>query len=267
MLASVLVSILFAAGGHARPRATHAARAATNELPVKSGIVSFGDSYGAGLGTGTTSGDSCRVGSNNYAELVWRYMDKPDIKLQKLVCTGDTTKELSAKIDKWQNPKDYDMATLSVGGNDLGFSDIVDACFLRIVLGTPTKGYDEDCDNAKKKANALLADSSSDGIKAKLTSSYKKILTKSGRDVSHGAENIRKKNKNQADRVGFPHLRHGLRRILQRRHRDLQRLDVFLLEPQLPARPQGRQRLSGQGAACRDELDAQQVQRCHQGCH
>jgi hypothetical protein len=29
------------------------------------GYVHFGDSYASGMGTGTTSGDSCRVGSSN----------------------------------------------------------------------------------------------------------------------------------------------------------------------------------------------------------
>ena len=36
------------------------------------GYVHFGDSYASGMGTGTTSSDSCRVGSNNCKPLQFR---------------------------------------------------------------------------------------------------------------------------------------------------------------------------------------------------
>ena len=36
------------------------------------------------------------------------------------------------QIDSWTNPQNADIATLSIGGNDLGFVDILDACVLRV---------------------------------------------------------------------------------------------------------------------------------------
>ena len=45
-------------------------RRAPSNWPIKTGYVAFGDSYAAGMGTGVTSDDPCRVGSNNFAKLL-----------------------------------------------------------------------------------------------------------------------------------------------------------------------------------------------------
>jgi hypothetical protein len=37
-----------------------------------------------------------------------------------------------SQIDQWQNPENVDIATISIGGNDLGFVDILNACVLWI---------------------------------------------------------------------------------------------------------------------------------------
>lgn len=154
------------------------------DSPIKKGYVAFGDSYGAGMGTGTTSGDPCRVGSNNFADLIKRWINNDSIDYQRKVCSGDTTKGLNRQIDEWENPKNADLATVSIGGNDLGFNDLVWYCVITPNTANLGSANRKNCLNAEAKAIQLLDDTSSNGLLAKLTAAYKKMLDKSGRDVS-----------------------------------------------------------------------------------
>ena len=159
--------------------------------PIQRGYVAFGDSYGAGMGTGTTSTDGCRVGSNNFAALLMKWMGNPDIDFQLRVCSGDTLVGLNRQIGEWENPILADVATVSIGGNDLGFSDLVDSCLLHFKPWLEQKIYEEYCDSYKKTANKMLADQSTNGLKAKLKAAYKKILEKSERDVGVPENSLR----------------------------------------------------------------------------
>jgi lysophospholipase L1-like esterase len=93
--------------------------------------VHLGDSYAAGLGTGKTSGD-CSVGSNNYGELLTRWFGEDDHIFENHACSGDTTVELHGQIDEWllKDPVATTLVTLSIGGNDLKFSQLVWNCVL-----------------------------------------------------------------------------------------------------------------------------------------
>lgn len=95
------------------------------------GYAHFGDSYASGMGTGVTPGDSCRIGSNNYGVLLFNYLDDSAIAWNgPSSCSGNTTKELINHINAWPNPADTTLATLTIGGNDVGFSDLVWNCVL-----------------------------------------------------------------------------------------------------------------------------------------
>lgn len=96
-----------------------------------------------------------------------------------LSCSGDTTAELSKKIDNWKTAKDTNLATLTIGGNDLGFSDLVTHCVIRPWWPSNGKKHDKECEEFKQKAKDHLRDSSDDGLPAKLRKSYLKILQKS----------------------------------------------------------------------------------------
>jgi hypothetical protein len=37
-----------------------------------------------------------------------------------------------SQIDKWTNPSKAESATLSIGGNDVGFYNVLTACVLRV---------------------------------------------------------------------------------------------------------------------------------------
>jgi hypothetical protein len=93
------------------------------------GMVSFGDSFAAGMGTEKTTTSSCRVGSNNYGTLLNKYL-REVIPIEKKMCSGDTTTGLERQIKEWKSTSTANFATLTMGGNDLGFSDIAWYCIV-----------------------------------------------------------------------------------------------------------------------------------------
>lgn len=155
----------------------------TDEIPVVEGYVHFGDSFAAGMGTGTTSTDTCRVGSNNYGKLLYRWFGDETIPFESLACSGDTTTGLLKQIDKWKAPSVANVGTLTMGGNDLDFSNMVYYCVItpnEIHTAATNRQY---CLEYEAKARALMEDGSAAGLTAKLTDAYLKILTKSDRKV------------------------------------------------------------------------------------
>ncbi|KAG2421959.1 hypothetical protein HFD88_005935 [Aspergillus terreus] len=143
--------------------------------------VHFGDSYAAGMGTGTTTGDSCRVGSNSYGKLVQEWFDTEDFTYTNYACSGDTTVGLNKKIDQWlgQDPTGTTMATLTIGGNDVFFSDLVSNCVLTMWWYS-LEQYRQWCLETEEKARNLMQDTGSDGLGSKLRAAYEKILDRSG---------------------------------------------------------------------------------------
>ncbi|CAM1501517.1 Fc.00g035010.m01.CDS01 [Cosmosporella sp. VM-42] len=145
-------------------------------------IVQFGDSYAAGMGTGKTTTDKCRVGSNNYGKLLYGWMNDEDIEFVQKPCSGDTLEGLDGKIKSWTNTDRASIATLSIGGNDVGFSELVSNC---IVTPFVNSGVRVTCSDAKKKAADYLSDTGDSGLRAKLKEAYLSILNKSGQEYFH----------------------------------------------------------------------------------
>ncbi|KAJ5493952.1 esterase family protein [Penicillium fimorum] len=79
-----------------------------------SGMVSFGDSFAAGMGTEpeTTTDNAVLVDTIT------------------VTCSGDTTTGLQRQIGEWASASSANLAALTMGGNDLGFSDIVWYCLI-----------------------------------------------------------------------------------------------------------------------------------------
>lgn len=149
------------------------------------GYAHFGDSYASGMGAGTTSTDKCRIGSNNYGDQIHTFLNDPDMVWPgPLSCSGDTTVELDKKIDDWKTAKDTTLATLTIGGNDVGFSDLVWYCVVTpntFRLGSTNR---KNCLAAEKRAIDFMDDTSDSGLIAKMAAAYLKILQKS-RDARH----------------------------------------------------------------------------------
>lgn len=167
------------------------AQKAPHDWPIKNGYVAFGDSYAAGLGTGTTSVDKCRVGSNNYGNLLMQYTDNPQVYYQPKQCSGDNIVGVAKQIDSWHagNSTKADLATLSVGGNDVWFSDFVKRCILTINPLGSSSGYREDCLVLEARADNYLrkGKDDQDGLRFKLKTQYLKIMRFSGREVRYVA--------------------------------------------------------------------------------
>ncbi|MCD2192575.1 SGNH/GDSL hydrolase family protein [Actinomycetospora endophytica] len=109
--------------------------------------VALGDSYTASPLTGTSAGPppGCFRSVNNYPHLTAAALGA---NLTDASCSGATTKEFSAaqQTDAGTNPaqysalaKDTKLVTVGIGGNDIGFSDIVKSCLSATPFGSPCK--------------------------------------------------------------------------------------------------------------------------------
>jgi lysophospholipase L1-like esterase len=105
--------------------------------------VALGDSFSSGVGTGSyTLSSSCRRGVYAYPWLVAQ--QRPETALTFVACSGATTTSLmSAQIGSVT--ADTSIVTVTIGGNDIGFSDLIVQCTLA------------DCSSALDSRRATLA--------------------------------------------------------------------------------------------------------------
>jgi lysophospholipase L1-like esterase len=114
--------------------------------------VAMGDSYAVAPGTGTYDNpdDPCRRGPLTYSRL-WA-ANHPNTAFVEASCSGATTADiLSTQVG--QLTADTTLVTLQVGGNDVGFVEVLKNCILTI--------DDDDClagvEAAKSAANGALS--------------------------------------------------------------------------------------------------------------
>lgn len=93
-------------------------------VPVAPEYVALGDSYASGAGAGSYVDGSCRRSSNAYPAL--RGRDFPAFRF--VACSGATTKSLKSQF-RALTPATT-LVTITVGGNDLGFVDVMTTCTL-----------------------------------------------------------------------------------------------------------------------------------------
>ncbi|OLN81621.1 Lipase 1-like protein 3 [Colletotrichum chlorophyti] len=125
------------------------------------GFVAFGDSYSAGIGTGVDGvEDDCRLGAHAHPLLIQADLAKSQgpnaTTFQFLSCTGSTTGNIlsggeRSQIDRFNTSVNTDFAVLSVGGNDLGFFRVMNACIFRFY-----SFYSGTCETALQEASAEL---------------------------------------------------------------------------------------------------------------
>ena len=125
-----------------RPTPTPAA--VTGEPPPR-GYVAMGDSYTAGPGIPTQLPDpaGCGRSDRNYPRRVAAAIGEP---LRDVSCSGAGTAHLSAAqaVPGGSNPPQLDalerstaVVTLGIGGNDIGFGEIVESCVSLLPFGSP----------------------------------------------------------------------------------------------------------------------------------
>ena len=100
--------------------------AAPAQAADKTKYIALGDSYAAGQGAGLYKNDTCYRSENSYSELA-----ADTTKAIKLVtnaaCSGKTTQQVVATQLRQLN-KTTELVTITAGGNNLGFGDIVSSC-------------------------------------------------------------------------------------------------------------------------------------------
>ncbi|KAJ6031123.1 esterase family protein [Penicillium herquei] len=62
---------------------------------------------------------------NAYGDLIYQQLQDTCVSIEEKVCSGDTTTGLGRQIQEWSSQSSANLATLTMGGNDLGFSDIL----------------------------------------------------------------------------------------------------------------------------------------------
>lgn len=86
------------------------------------GYVALGDSYSSGLGTGSyTLSSTCKRGTRAYP-----YLLQSGAATQFVACTGYNIDEV--RRDQLAATEGAGLVTMTVGGNDIGFSDVVSKC-------------------------------------------------------------------------------------------------------------------------------------------
>ncbi|GAA0518328.1 lipase 1 [Saccharopolyspora subtropica] len=106
--------------------------------PAAENYAAMGDSYASGVGTREYFDDSgdCKRSPKAYAQL---WADSHDVSSFAFVaCSGAVTDDVnSGQLD--QLSADTTLVTISIGGNDIGFSSVIRDCLL---------GTDSSCDSA-----------------------------------------------------------------------------------------------------------------------
>ncbi|KAK7934965.1 hypothetical protein PG985_000460 [Apiospora marii] len=137
------------------------------------GFVALGDSYSAGIGTGVEGKETdCRRGLGAYPQLIASDLAASHggpnrTSFQFLSCTGATTEDIlssssslsrvaattPSQIDALNASRPVDFALLTVGGNDLGFFEVMNACIFRFY-----NFYSGTCSTALARAQSRLDD-------------------------------------------------------------------------------------------------------------
>ncbi|KAL1964977.1 hypothetical protein VTN77DRAFT_6177 [Rasamsonia byssochlamydoides] len=112
--------------------------------------ASVGDSFASGVGLGKRISWWCSRYDNAYGSLI--YSDKSlgdpsKRKFNNLACLGHTSVDVLNKQVKGL-PSGQQMITLSAGGNDVGFSKLIDACILE--FNQKNWKCDETIENTRK---------------------------------------------------------------------------------------------------------------------
>ncbi|WP_067822984.1 SGNH/GDSL hydrolase family protein [Nocardia inohanensis] len=114
--------------------------------------VALGDSYAAGVGISNILDTACSRSDRNYAHL---FAAQRGYQLTDVTCGGATTKSVS-ETQLSAVTADTTLVTLGVGGNDIGFTDIVRDCVMAGTLGSGSSGTGSASGSFSGSVEALL---------------------------------------------------------------------------------------------------------------
>lgn len=177
MLATLLAmtAAVFASG---QPQTAHAA----TRLPLH--VLAMGDSYTAGNGAGNYYGPAgCYRSHDNYAELLTRLLNaapySQPTSFNNVACSGAKTEHF-AGIQGSQPPQydavsvNADLILLTIGGNDIGFSDIVTQCLVSLT------NNGQKCETALTNAETLTNNGT---LRTRITNVLKGIYGRADKNV------------------------------------------------------------------------------------
>jgi lysophospholipase L1-like esterase len=131
---------------------------------AEANYVALGDSYSSGVGTdGTYSGGGCKRSTNAYPQL-WTNLHAPS-SFTFVACSGARTGDVLGNQVGSLNAGTT-LVTISVGGNDAGFADVLTTC---------TLNDDSICVNRVNQAKTFV----NNELPAKLDSVYSAIRQRS----------------------------------------------------------------------------------------
>lgn len=125
-IAAYVTSLLLAVG----LTLTGAATAQASSVAAGTDYVALGDSYSSGVGSGSylSSGGDCKRSTKSYPYL-WQAAHSVS-SFSFLACSGATTSDvMSGQLSTLTSATD--LVSISVGGNDAGFADVMTTCVLQ----------------------------------------------------------------------------------------------------------------------------------------
>jgi hypothetical protein len=163
-------------------------------FPTADHWLALGDSYSAGVGAGAVflnnpqdPGHNCLTTTGSYPKRLERGYPALNKGLEFLSCSGDVISNINdagsngratqLELMKGVSKGSYKFATLSIGGNDLGFSSIVIRCIMIGYIPGITGTCEEALKNAESIAGISPRDSAAHGdTLANLSKVYRDIL-------------------------------------------------------------------------------------------
>ncbi|WP_367130468.1 SGNH/GDSL hydrolase family protein [Saccharothrix sp. HUAS TT1] len=112
--------------------------------PAAPELVALGDSYAAGLGAGDEASDDCRQSPHAYPRL---WGERTGASVVLAACAGARTGEVAEQAERITAATT--LVTITAGGNDAGFSDVMTTC---------TLGSDEECAARTGEAERFIRD-------------------------------------------------------------------------------------------------------------
>jgi lysophospholipase L1-like esterase len=126
--------------------------------------VALGDSYSSGTGTRTYFDSGCQKSVYAYPSLVDQ--QRPNTDLVFAACSGaQTSNVLNSQVNSLTAGTNW--VTITIGGNDAGFSNVITECAL--------PGWLSNCDGAINTAQSFINNT----LPARLTNVYNAIKTRS----------------------------------------------------------------------------------------
>lgn len=143
--------------------------------------VALGDSYSSGEGTGYSTYNldvGCRRSTYGYPSLV--ASQRPNTTLKFVACSGATTTDVTSKqLSSLSTSTTF--ATMTIGGNDIGFGDLIVACTLRNCSSDINTANGKINNTLPGRLNTLYAAMKSRAPQARfMILSYPRVLGSSG---------------------------------------------------------------------------------------